>query len=128
MGRSGLAERPRILVVEDDEEIRSVVQAVLTDEGCEVHVAATGEQALDLLATWRPEVILLDLMLPGMDARAFRAEQLARRLAPEANIVVMSASNNVQAVAAELEAFAAIAKPFDLDELVTAVGRASSDR
>lgn len=123
-----MAEPLRVLVIEDDDEIRSVVGATLEDEGWEVREAATAMQALAHLAAWLPDVILLDLMLPGMDARAFRAEQRSRGLALAVPLVIMSASREVPVVAAELGACATLSKPFNLDALIGTVLQANSPR
>lgn len=123
-----MAEPLRILVVEDDEEIRYIVGSALADEGWEVCEAANGRAALARLTDYRPDVILLDLTLPGMDARAFRAEQRSRGLLMEVPLVVMSARRDAPALADELGAFATLAKPFDLDELIATVVRASTLR
>ncbi|HEY5245045.1 MAG TPA: response regulator, partial [Acidimicrobiales bacterium] len=57
----------RILVVEDDERIRSSMRLALEGEGYEVDEAVSGEDALDHFAAQSPDVALIDLMLPGMD-------------------------------------------------------------
>ena len=57
----------RILVVEDDERIRSSMRLALEGEGYEVRDAASGEEGLDMFAEAPPDVALIDLMLPGMD-------------------------------------------------------------
>lgn len=56
-----------VLLVEDDDRIRYALGLALRDEGYEVHEARTGEQALQQLAVHSPDVVLLDLMLPGID-------------------------------------------------------------
>jgi two-component system, OmpR family, response regulator MprA len=123
-----VAEPLRVLVIEDDEEIRFIVGSTLADEGWEVREAADGLQALALLAEWPPDVILLDVMIPGMDARSIRAEQRSRGLALEVPLVVMSASRHTSEIADELAACATLHKPFDLDDLVATVLRASAAR
>lgn len=60
-----------ILLVDDDELIRDCVTAYLEDEGFDVHRAASGEEALDLMAQVRPLVCISDMRLPGMDGEAF---------------------------------------------------------
>jgi two-component system, OmpR family, response regulator MtrA len=68
----------RLLLVEDDERIRQALGLALADEGCEVVEAASGEEALGLLGTTTVDVVLLDLMLPGVDGlhvcRTLRAQ------------------------------------------------------
>jgi two-component system response regulator MprA len=119
-----MAEPRRVLLIEDDATIRHVVAEVLADVGFAVREAADGLAALEQLAAWRPDVIVLDLMMPGLDGRAFRAEQRARGLAAEAPLVVLSASRYAVEAGAELGAAAVVAKPFDLDDLLAAIGPA----
>jgi two-component system response regulator MprA len=116
-------DRPRrILVVEDDDAIATLVQQALLDEGgYEVRRARDGVEALDVLGGWRPDVIVLDLMMPRMDGWRFREEQRRRAIAPDVPILVASASRRIDGLDADF-ARAVIRKPFDLDELITRVG------
>lgn len=118
-----MAEPPRVLLVDDDEAIRYVVAEALLDEGFSVRTASDGQQALALLANWRPDVIVLDLMMPGMDGWAFRAEQRARGLALDIPLVVLSASRRAPDSAEELGAAAVLAKPFELDLFLATIQR-----
>ncbi|MFJ4603783.1 response regulator [Streptomyces griseoluteus] len=57
---------PRVLIVEDDPDVRMAVQLALRHQGHEVYAAATGEEGLHALRPFRPDVVVLDIMLPGM--------------------------------------------------------------
>jgi two-component system chemotaxis response regulator CheY len=117
----------RVLVVEDEDSIGEIVAEALADEGYEVRRAGNGREALDVLRGWVSRLILLDLMMPVLDGWGFRAEQ--RRLAGAAArvpILVLSGAREARARAAELGAVEALSKPFDLGELVAAVGRWAS--
>jgi CheY-like chemotaxis protein len=119
-----LPERSRVLLVEDEDTIGQVVSDVLTLEGYEVRRARNGREALDILRDWLPRLILLDLMMPVMDGWAFRAAQ--RQLVGEAArvpVIVLSGAREVRARAAELGAVEALSKPFDLSQVIAAVGR-----
>jgi two-component system chemotaxis response regulator CheY len=114
----------RVLVVEDEDTIGQVVVDALADEGYEVRRARNGREALELLQGWLPRLILLDLMMPVMDGWAFRAEQ--RRRAGDAAgvpVIVLSGAREARARAAELGAVEALSKPFDLNQVIAAVGR-----
>ncbi len=62
----------RVLLVDDDDDVRRAVCEVLTDEGHEVREADNGR---DALGAWEPDVIVLDLLMPEMDGWTFLAEQ-----------------------------------------------------
>jgi CheY-like chemotaxis protein len=111
----------RILVVDDDPGIRESLVLLLEDEGYEVRAAPNGRAALELLARWRPAVILLDLMMPVMDGWTFRAHQLAHRAWGNIPVVVMSAGRNLTADTYALVPAATLAKPFNLDVVVDTV-------
>jgi CheY-like chemotaxis protein len=108
----------RLLIIEDDEDLRLTVLETITDEGWEARGAATGPEALELLETWVPDVILLDLILPVMAARTFRAELETRSHVRSIPVVVMSGVADVRVGASVLGAAGAIAKPFDINTLI----------
>jgi two-component system response regulator MprA len=112
------ASSRRILVVDDEPTIRSFLVATLQDEGYEVREAEHGQAALDLLAAWTPHAILLDLYMPVLDGWGFREAQRRLGLAPDAAVVVMSASRNLTQPADDLGISHEVAKPFDLDALL----------
>ena len=109
-----------VLVVEDDANIRDVVQMALTDEGYVVETAPNGAAALELAERARPDLILLDMRMPVMDGWDF-ARTYRERPGPHAPIVVLTASRKVAEWAAEVSAQGYVGKPFDLEEVLTAV-------
>jgi CheY-like chemotaxis protein len=123
--------RAQVLVVDDDAALRALVVAVLSQAGYEVVAAADGLTALNLIRQqrhWRPDLILLDLEMPGLDGWAFAARyrELPGWHAP---LVVVSAHPDAQEDAMRLRAADVLPKPFDLDELLTRLARlARSDR
>jgi CheY-like chemotaxis protein len=118
----------RILVVEDDEILRDTLEEVMIDEGHEVRSAGNGLVALELLESWTPELIILDLMMPYMDAYEFRVRQRARELAPDAPILILSAARDLQGAADRIAADAWLPKPFRLTEVIDTVDRLLRDR
>jgi len=116
-------EGKRILVVEDDVTLRETLTEVFLDEGHEVRAAAHGSEALDHLDGWEPDLIVLDLMMPTMDAFAFRARQRELGVAADARTVVISAARDLGSAVEILEADSWIAKPFLLAEVVEVVDR-----
>ena len=111
----------RILVVEDDDTLRETIGEVMSDDGHEVRLARNGHQALEQLADFAAEVIILDVMMPIMDAYEFRAVQLRDGIAPDARILVLSAVPDVASAAERLQGHAWVAKPFVLSRLIEVV-------
>jgi CheY-like chemotaxis protein len=112
----------RVLVVEDDEGIRELIALALGDEGHQVDEALDGRSALEQIARQPPDLIILDMKMPGMDgwefARAYRGRHGGRT-----PIVVLTAAIDAEARATEVGAEAFLAKPFDLDALIERVSR-----
>ncbi len=113
----------RVLVVEDDDAIRSLLDSALAAEGYEVRTAEHGGAALEVLELWSPHLILLDLMMPVLDGWGFRARQVAVLSWAAIPVIVLSAAHDVSSRQAEVLTVAAVrAKPFDLDDLLASVG------
>ena len=108
-------------MVDDDLDIRSVVSELLTDEGYQVKTAVNGRDALSTLSTWRPDVILLDLMMPIMDGWTFLTTQQASQKLRCIPVIVMSASHSLTRGDARLEIADVVAKPFEIDTFLTKV-------
>ena len=110
----------RILVVDDDDSIRQIVRLCLAEEGYSVRDAPNGEVALEVLAEWDPELILLDLRMPIMDGWEF-ARRYRLTSGPHVPIVAFVAALNAAQECKDLEVAAILSKPFDLEDLLTAV-------
>jgi DNA-binding response OmpR family regulator len=105
-----------VLIVDDDDGIRASLRLALEDQGYAIDEAADGEAALTRLGERTPDVVLLDLMLPGMDG--FECCRQIRRRA-DVPVLIVSARNDSHDVVAGLEAGADdyVRKPFDVAEL-----------
>jgi CheY-like chemotaxis protein len=110
----------RVLVVEDDLEIRESLMEILEDHGYEPVGAEDGFEALDRLQGPGPLpcLIFLDLMLPKMDGKAFRREQLQLPQFASIPVVLISAFQDLRRVAQELNAAEFLEKPFKLPEFL----------
>ena len=117
--------RHKVMVVEDDVEIREALIEILEEHGCDVVGAANGALALAHLRSTSalPCLILLDLMMPVMDGQAFREAQVQDPLLADIPVVVISAYRDVQAQAAQLNAATYIRKPPRIEELVSAIAQ-----
>ncbi|HET9199831.1 MAG TPA: response regulator [Dehalococcoidia bacterium] len=119
--------RPTILVVEDDERIQRLVELVLRGEGYSVLQAGDGRQALDMIDSAKPDLVLLDLMLPVLDGWALRERLRQRPTTSDIPIILMSAVRNLPEAAQELEVADYLSKPFEIDDLVRSVRRRLDD-
>jgi UDP-3-O-[3-hydroxymyristoyl] N-acetylglucosamine deacetylase len=117
-----------VLVVDDEAEIRASLRGVLNDEGIRVLEADDGSRALDLVRAEHPELVLVDVWMPGIDGI-----ELLRRLQSEPErpeVIMISGHGNVETAvqATKLGAFDFIEKPFSIDALLQVVYRALEHR
>ena len=118
---------PRVLVVEDEPAIREVVALVLADDGCDVRARKGGREALRLLRSWQPDVVVLDLRLPDREGEAF-LRACRQHVTDRTPILVMSASPHLDRHAARLGVDGILPKPFDIDGLCRSVHQLAVDR
>lgn len=112
----------RVLVVEDDREIRDMVTLALLDEGYQVVSASHGAEALQRVQQYPPDAILLDVQMPVMDGATF-AERYHAMAGPHAPIVVFTAGGNAHRWAERIHAVAYVNKPADLWSLADLIRR-----
>lgn len=114
----------RVLVVDDEADLREVIGEVLGAAGYEVTTAASGAEALSLLDSRRFDVVTMDLRMPGLSGR--ETLEKMRRVAPEVVPVVVSgyATPDDRRAVAALGAYDVVAKPFDIDRLLQSVAGA----
>jgi CheY-like chemotaxis protein len=109
----------RILIVEDDFELRETIAATLADHGYTVESASDGRDAFERLSRGPlPDAILLDLMMPNMSGWQFRERQQAIPALAAIPTIVMSASHDAESCG---DAF--LAKPLHMDELLGTLAR-----
>jgi DNA-binding response OmpR family regulator len=111
-----------VLVVDDDQDIREVMEMVLSDCGYRVRTARHGAEALAAALDRRPGLVLLDMLMPVMEGWSC-ARALRERFGPSLPIVVMTAAEHAGKRGLEVGANAVLAKPFDMDELLAVVSR-----
>jgi CheY-like chemotaxis protein len=123
----------RVLIVDDDHLLLATLEAMLADEGFDVVTADGGHKAVSLIEQTSFDVILVDMVMPGMDGFATIRE--CRRLKPDLPIVAMSAymfqepvggTPNHSAMAARLTGMRVLHKPFDQERLGAALRAATS--
>jgi DNA-binding response OmpR family regulator len=109
----------KILIVDDDLGLRRLVAAILRSEGFDADLADSAEAGLTYLTDGGPDLIILDINMPGMDGRAFY--RTARNLGYAGPVVICSAYD-ATATWRELGAEAKLDKPFDPEELLDVIG------
>jgi CheY-like chemotaxis protein len=118
----------RVLVVDDEPTIRELTSEALRESGYRVDAAINGADALRIMQRNRPDAIVLDLMMPQLDAQGFiEVVRLNPRFA-SIPVLVVTAAYAAQDAAERLGARACLAKPFELDELAALVGQLVGDR
>ncbi len=115
-----MADRPHILVVDDEPQITRVLRTSLSAQGYDIRVANSGDMALEIMKDWQPSLIITDLSMPSMDG-----VQLCRsvRAASQVPIVVLSVRDKEQQKVEALDAGADdyVTKPFGMNELLARV-------
>lgn len=118
-GVKGMARR--VLIVDDQFGIRILLNEVLQREGYETFQAANGPQALDIVKKYPPDLVLLDMKIPGMDGIEIlkRMKQMDQNI----RIIIMTAYGELDMIqeARDLGALTHFAKPFDIDDIRKAV-------
>jgi nitrogen regulation protein NR(I) len=116
----------KVLVIDDDETVRDVLSSFLGGNNFDVTLAVNGEAGLDMLHADKFELILTDLIMPGITGMDILTEVAAARIT--APVIVMTAFGTVQTAveAMRIGAFDYITKPFNLDELMLVVNKALS--
>ena len=115
-----MAEKQRILIVDDDYNIAELISLYLTKECFETKIVGDGEEALRVFPEFQPNLILLDLMLPGIDGYQVCRELRSTSQVP---IIMLSAKGEIfdKVLGLELGADDYMIKPFDSKELVARV-------
>ncbi|MBF0371520.1 MAG: response regulator [Magnetococcales bacterium] len=118
-----MGESDRILIVEDDEDTRSLVQDYLGENGCETQGAGNSDQMWEILQSWEPDVIVMDIMLPGEDGLS-----LCKRLTIEPKtlhipVIMLTARGDEmdRVIGLEMGADDYLPKPFSSRELLARI-------
>ena len=114
-----------VLVVDDDTMLVDGLVALVSGEGSSVAAAYSAEDGLERMAERRPDIILLDLVLPGMSGYQFMEAVVQRYGRARPKVVVLSAAERLDLARARLGAEAYLAKPADPERLRAALSRLS---
>ncbi len=120
--------QPQVLVVDDERAARLSLSEILRLDGCEVHMAGTGEEALQVLSTKSIDLMMLDIKMPGMDGIRVLAE--AHRISPQTVVIMLTAHGTLDSAmqAIESQAFAYLLKPSPPDVILDKVRRGLARR
>ncbi|MFC1635967.1 sigma-54-dependent transcriptional regulator [Planctomycetota bacterium] len=115
----------RVLIIDDEAGIRSILSTLLKKNDYEVRVAGSGESGLELYSQFMPAVILLDMKMPGIDGLEVM-EVLQGRFKADCKTIIMTAHGEVRSAVEAMKrgAFDYLEKPFDNDELLAIISRA----
>jgi signal transduction histidine kinase len=116
---SGSNRRLRILVVEDDSELREVLAEVLEAHGFRAVTATNGREGLRQIRAYEPDVVVLDLCMPLMDGWQFRLEQKRDPSIASIPVIAMSASDSAAAATIDTDLY--VKKPFTPEQMVEAI-------
>jgi CheY-like chemotaxis protein len=116
-----------VLVVDDDADIRDMIQLMLVNEGYAVAAASSHQEAESYLAVSKPSVLVMDYLLPNADCGKKMARTALGRL-PNAAKVLMTCVPNADQIATQLGIEYSIQKPFDPDHFLTTVREALADK
>ncbi len=120
--------RPLVLIVEDEPDMLLLLRLTLEDAGFDTCLAADGETALRRIDAERPDLVLLDLMLPVLDGWGVLAELATRAGGPPVVICSATDGRRERTRAAELGAAAFVSKPFEVEDLLRVLREALGGR
>ncbi|AKP48849.1 MULTISPECIES: response regulator [Bacillus] len=111
----------KILIVDDQFGIRILLNEVLQKEGYETYQASNGAQALEIVDRYSPDLVLLDMKIPGMDG--IEILKRMKQKDPDIRVIIMTAYGELDMIqeAKELGVLTHFAKPFDIDDIRNAV-------
>lgn len=112
-----MAEKIKVLMVDDEEQFRSTTSKILSRKGYETTLAGSGEEALEVLKSSRPDVVVLDIRMPGMDGH--EALSRIKEIDPEIQVIMLTGHGTLDSARETLEsrAFDYLNKPCDIDLL-----------
>lgn len=121
-------EEKKVLIVDDQNGIRILLMEVFSSEGYKTYQAANGKLALEIVRNESPDLVLLDMKIPGMDGLEILRH--IKEVNPEIKVIMMTAYGELDMInqATELGALMHFTKPFDIDEIRLAVNKQLNGR
>ncbi|MEW6667946.1 MAG: sigma-54 dependent transcriptional regulator [Thermodesulfobacteriota bacterium] len=114
----------RILIIDDDDQLRKSFERLLSDEGYDILAAPSGEAGLKVIHSRMPDLVILDMRLPGMNG--FETFKAIQRIDPKLPVIIMTAYGTTETAieATKMGAFDYILKPFDIPDMLSIIGQA----
>ena len=124
--RKNMSDEKKILIVDDDKDIVKIVTTMLEGRGWDVTAAYNGREALDMVNASRPDIILLDIMMPEMNG--IEVLKRIKKMDSGVRIVMITAFGDVESYldSMELGAYEYINKPIETDELLDMIEKISA--
>lgn len=116
----------KVLVVDDDRDILEVIQIILEDQGYDVAITQDGNEVEQKIKDVNPDLILLDIWLAGIDGQDIAAKLKKQKSTKDIPIIMISAVNKSDKIAQNAGVEDFLSKPFDMDELISIVGKHTS--
>jgi putative two-component system response regulator len=120
--------RLRVLIVDDDAPLRSLLRATLSTEEFDIREVGSAERARDVMQSWRPGIVLLDVNLPGLDGLSFCAELAQSRSQDDTAVILLTAEQISDTAARLAGAKAVVRKPFSPLDLLALILRVVDER
>jgi DNA-binding response OmpR family regulator len=113
----------KILVIDDEEDLRENLKYIFQMKGCDVHQAEDGVQGLNKLKTFTPDLIILDMNMPNMGGIEFYQKICTEDGTPKYPVFILTARSNMEGLFKDLKVEHFMAKPFDIEKLTHEVER-----
>ena len=119
-------EKRKVLIVDDDKDIVTIVSTILGGRGWDIKAAYNGREALEAVTASKPDIILLDIMMPEMNG--IEVLKRIKKIDTDARIIMITAFGDVESYldSMELGAYEYINKPFETDELLEMIDRVAA--
>lgn len=116
----------KILIIDDEKDIRSLMQEIFDEEGYQVYTAANGQQAQNLWRTYSPDVIFLDIWMPDIDGITLLKQMIEQDLLTHCSVIMISGHGTIDTAieATKLGAYDFLEKPLSLAKLLITAERA----
>lgn len=115
--------KKKILIIDDDQAILDALELMLTDAGFDTQTVSSGEKVIDMIQTYIPNIILLDVLISGTDGRDIVKKLKDTPKIKDIPVIMLSAHPNIEKTVEEAGADDFLSKPFNIDDLLSLVSK-----